>query len=554
MPEVRIPIPSVSIIDEGTKHVAREWRWFFHDIFIRSGGLGDITGLFTTDIGSSVQAWDAELDAIAALSPTDGNFIVGDGSNWMAESGNTARASLGVGTGDSPTFAGLTLSTTPLPVASGGTGAATFTDGGVLLGSGTDAITAMAVLADGEIIVGNGTTDPVAESGATARTSLGAQADLDVPSQAEAEAGTATTERVWTAQRVAQAIGAIESKGSVILNGNFDIWQRGTAFTSVATGDYTADRWVWGESGAGVVTIRKGTATPDPVDGLSDAYIEVDVTTADGSLADSDFYVINQNVEGFDAMRFGLGSAAATQITLSFWVRSSKAGIHCVSFRNSALNRSYVVEYTIASANTWEFFTVTLTSDTAGTWLTDNGIGLRIGWALASGANFQGTADTWNAANDIATSNQVNVMDNAANFFRLSRVDLKVGSVATSFERRLFAHELAACQRYTWVPEIGANDMFGLGQAANASTARVLVDFPITMRADPALTVSAAGDFSLTQADNTSEAVTSLSQSTVNVNSALLLVGVGGNLVAGNVTRLFDDGGGNAKLIFDAEL
>ena len=55
----------------------------------------------------------------------------------------------------------------------GGTGATSLTDGGVLLGSGTGAVTAMAVLADGELIVGDGTTDPVAESGATLRTSVG---------------------------------------------------------------------------------------------------------------------------------------------------------------------------------------------------------------------------------------------------------------------------------------------------------------------------------------------------------------------------------------------
>lgn len=60
-----------------------------------------------------------------------------------------------------------------LDVPSGGTGATTLTDGGVLLGSGTGAITAMSVLADGEMIVGDGTTDPVAESGATLRTSIG---------------------------------------------------------------------------------------------------------------------------------------------------------------------------------------------------------------------------------------------------------------------------------------------------------------------------------------------------------------------------------------------
>ena len=62
---------------------------------------------------------------------------------------------------------------TDVAVAHGGTGASSLTDGGVLLGSGTSAVTAMAVLADGELIVGDGTTDPVAESGATLRTSIG---------------------------------------------------------------------------------------------------------------------------------------------------------------------------------------------------------------------------------------------------------------------------------------------------------------------------------------------------------------------------------------------
>jgi len=62
---------------------------------------------------------------------------------------------------------------TDVPVTDGGTGVGTFTDGGVLLGNGTGAIQAMAVLTDGQMIVGDGTTDPVAESGATLRTSIG---------------------------------------------------------------------------------------------------------------------------------------------------------------------------------------------------------------------------------------------------------------------------------------------------------------------------------------------------------------------------------------------
>jgi hypothetical protein len=126
-------------------------------------------------------------------------MIVGDGStDPVAESGATLRTSIGVGTSDSPQFTGIELSHatantltasggalsiegnlvysaggTDVPVADGGTGASSLTDGGVLLGSGTSAVTAMAVLADSEMIVGDGTTDPVAESGATLRTSIG---------------------------------------------------------------------------------------------------------------------------------------------------------------------------------------------------------------------------------------------------------------------------------------------------------------------------------------------------------------------------------------------
>ena len=69
--------------------------------------------------------------------------------------------------------AGYKAGGTDVAVADGGTGASSLTDGGVLIGSGTSAVTAMAVLADGEMIVGDGTTDPVAESGATLRTSIG---------------------------------------------------------------------------------------------------------------------------------------------------------------------------------------------------------------------------------------------------------------------------------------------------------------------------------------------------------------------------------------------
>ena len=74
--------------------------------------------------------------------------------------------------GSAADLASVTLDT-QLAVAEGGTGATTLTNGGVLLGSGTGAITATAVLTDGQMLVGDGTTDPAIESGATLRTSIG---------------------------------------------------------------------------------------------------------------------------------------------------------------------------------------------------------------------------------------------------------------------------------------------------------------------------------------------------------------------------------------------
>jgi hypothetical protein len=62
-------------------------------------------------IGTNVQAYDAQLADVAGLSVTDGNFIVGNGTNFVAESGATARTSLGLGTGDSPEFTAVNVTT-----------------------------------------------------------------------------------------------------------------------------------------------------------------------------------------------------------------------------------------------------------------------------------------------------------------------------------------------------------------------------------------------------------------------------------------------------------
>ena len=71
--------------------------------------IGNESILASGDIGSSVQGYDQQLADVAGLTPTDGNIIIGNGANFVTESGNTARTSLGVGYSDSPSFTGVKL-------------------------------------------------------------------------------------------------------------------------------------------------------------------------------------------------------------------------------------------------------------------------------------------------------------------------------------------------------------------------------------------------------------------------------------------------------------
>jgi len=142
------------------------------DITIADGGTGastaeDARTNLGVAIGSDVQAHDDKLDDISVVAVTDSNFIVGDGTNFVGESGLTARTSLGLGTiatQDSDNIditGGSVTGITDLLVADGGTGASTLTDGGIVLGSGTGAITVTAQPTNGQLLVGSTGNDPV---------------------------------------------------------------------------------------------------------------------------------------------------------------------------------------------------------------------------------------------------------------------------------------------------------------------------------------------------------------------------------------------------------
>jgi hypothetical protein len=338
---------------------------------------------------------------------------------------------------------------------------------------------------------------------------------------------------------------------NTIINGNFDIWQRGTSFTGVTSSDYNADRWKWFQSGAGVVDITQSTTVPDEQSEFSQL---TTVSTADASIAAGDFYIVSYIAEGFDTQRFGFGDASAQQVTLSFKVRSSVTGTYAVTFSNGALDRSYPVEYTIDSANTWETKKITLTADVTGTWEKTTSAGLFIIFTLAAGSTFHGTNATWQAGNLVSTANQVNWMATTSNTFHLSRVQLEVGNEATDFERRPISIELDLCQRY--YQEVGgvANVPFAQGLIVSSNGAWLTWEFIKEMRATPSISVSAAADFVLMH-PAVGVDCDSVSFSNISTTKAFIAATVAGTPFAvGGGTMLRDDGTAAALVKVDAEL
>jgi hypothetical protein len=230
-----------------------------------------------------------------------------------------------------------------------------------------------------------------------------------------------------------------------------EIWQRGTTFNIPVgpTDVWSADRWRLSTTTVtGTSTIRRSTNVPSFASAgvLFNYSLEVDVTVADASLGAGESVYLQHFIEGYNWRHF-----AQRQITLSFWVSSTKPGTHCVSIYNSGLDRWHIAEYTIAVADTWEYKTITFqASPSAGTWNYAEALGLSISFAIGIGANSQGIGGSWQtgAPTKLATANQVNVLDNAANFFRLTGVKLELGSVATPIQFRSFQDELALCKRY----------------------------------------------------------------------------------------------------------
>jgi hypothetical protein len=272
-----------------------------------------------------------------------------------------------------------------------------------------------------------------------------------------------------------------------IINGDMRIDQRnaGAAVAQTAAAVYTLDRFFMFGSVTSKFSVQQNAGSVTPPTGFTN-YLGVTSLSAYTPAIGTEQYVISQIIEGYNIADLGWGTANASPITLSFWVRSSLTGTFGGALRNSNNSRSYPFTYTISSANTWEQKSVTITGDTSGTWLTDNNAGIKLTFGLGAGTTISGTAGSWAGTSYVTATGATSVVATNGATFYITGVQLEAGSVATPFERRPYGTELALCQRYYYkIQATGTSCLFGNSLNASTVEARGMVFSKVQMRTAP---------------------------------------------------------------------
>ena len=275
-----------------------------------------------------------------------------------------------------------------------------------------------------------------------------------------------------------------------IINGDMRIDQRNAGAAVSVNADasfFAVDRFPgFGQNTDGVFAIQRTTVVPAG-EGFTNS-LRVTVTTADASVGATQTYLLGHMIEGFNVADLEWGTANAKSVTLSFWTRSSVTGTHGGAILNSAQSYSYPFTYTISAADTWEKKTITIPGPTAGTWLTDNGIGLRVFFGVGVGSTYKAAAGSWVGVREFSATGAVDLISTLNATWYVTGVQLEAGSVATPFERRPYGTELALCQRYYWKNNTSTLTS-AWGSLYNTTSGRVWRSFPVPMRAAPSLTV-----------------------------------------------------------------
>ena len=286
---------------------------------------------------------------------------------------------------------------------------------------------------------------------------------------------------------------------NLIINGAMQVAQRGTSVAWAANGYLTCDRWHHTiNNSAGRFTSKQ---TADSPDGLGGKCLELDVTTADTSIASNEHVVLAYRFEGQDVQQLAKGTAGAKQFTVSFYVKGNGNATYMCEFFDRTNTRLIHQQFSVTSS--WSRVTLTFNNETSGgTINNDNSHEFDMQLWLHAGSDFTGgsyTANTWagqtNANRAVGISSLFSSTDN---YLKITGVQLEVGSVATDFEHRSYAQELQLCKRYyyqeTRYGSTGGNGagVFALAMTANSNNGSIYANMnhPVEMRSAPTLSFS----------------------------------------------------------------
>jgi hypothetical protein len=356
-----------------------------------------------------------------------------------------------------------------------------------------------------------------------------------------------------------------------IINGDMRIAQRGTSNTSTTTGAtvFVADRFSMntptGPSSVSFTNIQNTLAASDAPYQIGFRYSWRSTTNIgiDPDTFNSGFPRIQHSIEGYNISDFNWGTSFGTPVTFSFWFRSNSpsGSIFNIRISNSGASYNYITTFVYSGA--WQYVVTTIPPPPNGSsWDATNGQGifLCVG-ELGGGAAFTTPApNSWTSTAAARTvSGTTRWPQTAGNYIEVTGVQLEKGTVATPFEVRPYAQELALCQRYYTQLNAGSTfARFGTAYSVSTTSSNVYVPLPVTLRAQPTLTMTVA-NFRVDEGSSqqTVTSVTPASGSAITdwqLNAVGLTVGHGAVAAANLPGFLEANGTTSAVLGFSAEL
>ena len=297
------------------------------------------------------------------------------------------------------------------------------------------------------------------------------------------------------------------SNRNLIINGAMQVAQRGTSNTAGGDGYFTVDRMYYYNAGIdndvtkAQADIASGT-TPYSL-GFRKSF-KLTNGNQSGGAASGDEILIRQNIEAQDIANSGWNyTSSSSFITLQYWIKSSVSQNFYVNLMSiDGTQQNYVTETGTLTADTWTKVTKTIPGNSNLQFDNNNEKGMFIQWNVFRGTSATGTRplNAW-----AAYSSSSRVPDMTSTWyttndatFEITGVQLEVGSVATDFEHRSFAQELALCQRYYYVIADGsdrADQHIGNGFGWSSSQVECAIRFPVVMRGNPSLLLSTGTNY-----------------------------------------------------------